>query len=59
MTAPYDKVLVHACSADSITKVVLVHVHIAESTQPRKARADNVTRPFPFLWEGRGGGERL
>ena len=33
MTSPYEKVLVHG--------------HIADSAQPRKA--SNVTRPFPYL----------
>ena len=60
MTAPYEKVLVHARIADSAqpTKTrsnVLVHMCIAESAQPRKA--SNVTRPFPTLWVGVWGGD--
>ena len=38
MTAPYTKVLVHTCIADS--------AHARE--------ASNVTRPFPILWVGSG-----
>ena len=38
MTALYEKLLVHACFADS--------------AQPRKA--SNVTRPFLILWVGSG-----
>ena len=38
MATPYEKVLLHAC--------------IADSAQPRKA--SNVTRPFPILWVGSG-----
>ena len=43
MTALYEKVLVHA--------------HIADSAQPRKA--SNVTRPFPVSWVGSGDETRI
>ena len=74
MTAPYEKVLVHACSADSAQpRPVLVHVCSADSAQPRPDQMywctcvslnqhnqeKRAMSPDPFPFYGWGLGMRL